>query len=129
MQYRAERLEQGFWVVKDSNNNPVSEKFKNKTQALSVALELNKTGVLKEKEATAPSPAVELPDAPIPERFTARAVGLYQGNDGCWIAVSIPFDPSTKETHPKWKEERAGLNKLEGQNGFRVMAGREIMSK
>lgn len=126
--FRVEKLEtDNAYVVKNSNNEVVSMKFKNKSQALSKAVELN-----AEAPATKPVEPIAKPvevAEEIPARFVGRAVGMFLDNEGVWTVASIPFDPTTRETHGNWKLEKAGANKLEGHATFKVIAAKEILSK
>ena len=135
MNFRASKLEQQgkeFWVVRDQNDNPVSEKFKNKTQALSEAVRLNNlsqadlTNEPNLPKATATAPV----EATVPSRFTNVALCRYQQTtDQCWVVASIPVDPIKQETHGAWKIERAGMNKLEADHLFKVLTAREVFAK
>lgn len=113
-----------FYIVQNENSHPVSERFKNKSQALRVCADFI-NGKLQESVETAALPAPE----PVTEsELSHRAVGLFMASDGCWTVATIPYDPKTGAVG-KVQTDRAGTNRLEGDDAFKVKSIKEVLKR
>lgn len=110
MKYKVEKVD-GSFVVVNEKGEVSSEKFADRPKALQFAADLMNA------QKVAP-----------PERaFPNKAVGMFLGNDGCWMVCTIPFDPASKEVGSDWRVERAGTNRIEGEDKFKTTAAKEVL--
>ena len=140
MKYKLERLDVNnstSWVVKNADTNEVvSERFENKTQALTIMADFI-NGKRLVSDTTIQQPKMDVVESEVfpeklviverpPTELTHTAVGMFLDNDGCWKVATFGFNPMTGEVG-EMATERAGLNRLEGEDKFRVTAALKVL--